>query len=130
MSEVLVISSSDEALKDAPLEFIEAIISGEGGYIKIEPNCPPPKVLWTLKSLVMSLGIGFQWNTIKKFVESGMHGEQAEFHVTTLLNNLITVEIPPLPNREEMEEIRKKMVSQEPPEESIPDEETPDDAPG
>lgn len=109
MAEVLIISGSDEILDEPPISFITALVNGEGGYIKIEAGCSPPKLLWTLKSLMKATAIGFQWHTIKRLIDQGMHGERAEAHVTDMLNKLVASDIPPLPNREDMNKIRKQL---------------------
>ncbi len=96
-------------MTEPPAEFIHAITMGKGGFIRIEENCPPPKILWTLKALLQAVGIGFQWSTIKRLVEQGMHAERAEAHVTSMINGLIGAEVPPLPSQQEINDIRAAM---------------------
>ena len=126
--EILIIDSDGTPLIDPPTDFIDAIIQGKGGIIKIDPDCPPPKVLWTLKALLQSIGIGFQWGTIKNLTDAGMHGEQAEAYVTSMINTLVQTEIPALPSEADIEDIRKGFLrSQAAIDEIEPDVEAPSD---
>jgi len=106
---VFVIGNSDELIKEAPIDFISDIVIGKGGFIKIEPGCSPPKILWTMKSLLLAMGIGFQYATVQRLVGQGMHAEPAEHHVTQMLNNLITFELPPLPSEKELDIAREEL---------------------
>jgi hypothetical protein len=106
---VVVIDASEEPMQDPPLEFINGVITGKGGFIKIEPGAPPPKVLWTLKSLLLSMSLGFQWATIQKLMGQGMHGEHAEHHVTKMLNELVSFELACMPSQDEIDGIEKKI---------------------
>lgn len=103
-----VIDASDDP-GPPPLDLIDSVLTGNGGQITIEPNSPPQKVLWSLKSVLQALGIGFQWATINKMTKNGMHGEHAEHHVTKMINDLCTVKVPPLPSQEEIDEIKSKL---------------------
>jgi len=105
---VYTIDATDDP-GDIPLEFIDRILKNHGGTINIEPNAPPQKVLWTLKSLLRSIGIGFQWATINQLTNNGMHGEHAEHHVTKMINELCGVEVPPLPTQDEIAEIKARL---------------------
>jgi hypothetical protein len=103
-----VIDTGKVPCTEAPIELINAICVGEGGIIRIEPGAYAPKVLWSLKSLLASIGIGYQWATIDKLINKGMHPEHAEHYVTTMINNLIGAEVPPMPSDAELADIIKR----------------------
>lgn len=104
---VFVIDKTDDP-GAIPLEFIDSVIKGKGGTIQIDQDAPPQKVLWCIKAFLRAIGIGFQWATVNKLTNQGMHGEHAEHYVTKMINELCYVEIPPLPTQSEIDEIKAK----------------------
>ena len=106
--EEYVIDAGKVPCTEAPTGLINSICVGEGRIIRIEPGAYAPKVLWSLKSLLSSIGIGYQWATIDRLVKRGMHPEHAEHYVTTMINNLIGAEVPPRPSDAELNGIIKR----------------------
>ncbi len=93
---------------EAPMAFINAICTGEGGVIRIASKAYAPKVLWALKSILSSIGVGYQLATINKLTSQGMHQEHAEHYVTAMINTLIGAEVPPLPSDAQIKGIIEK----------------------
>ena len=106
--EEYTIDTGKDPDEHCPLAFIESLCSGRGGIIRIEPGSHPPRILWTLKTIVMMLCVGYQWATIGKLLSQGMHKEHAEHHTNSMLNDLIKIEVLPLPTQRELEIIKKQ----------------------
>jgi hypothetical protein len=106
--EEYVIDATREQDGKAPIKLINSICVGKGGIIRIEPGAYPPKILWTLKSLLTSISVGYQWATIEKLVAQGAHAEHAEHHVNTMLNKLVVTEVPPMPSPAEIAEVVRR----------------------
>jgi hypothetical protein len=91
---------------EPPIAFITSVWEGKGGTIHIEPGALPSKILWELKQVLRSLAVGFQWSSVNRLKDRGMHGEHAEAYITTIFNKLIDTEVPPIPSEAEMDALR------------------------
>jgi len=119
-----VIDADPKPHEDAPIDLINSIWEGDGGTITIEPNAPPQKILWSLKQLMGALAIGFQWSTVDSLKDQGWAHERAEAHVTTMLNHLVTVEVPPIPSKQELEEIAKRHDGEDGSDDTVPEQDS------